>query len=116
MKYIAISLASLAVILGGLYLTVDGEILLTGAIVMSIILAIIIAFSLGIWYAHKLIQLGANIAIEAQNNNDQWDTTKTEALAKFGNEILRLKGDSYPALPEQSDTFNSNFIIEGLDE
>lgn len=118
MKYITISLAALSGIIAVLWLTIGGSALIIVLSVSSIMLVIISAFSLGIWFSHKSIQLGAKLAIEAQSNNDQWDTAKMNGLAKFGESMLKLKGgnnnNEYPLLEDSS--LDGQFMITGIEE
>jgi hypothetical protein len=120
MKWIAITLGSLTAMLGILYVAIGGTVLgITLAIIGStgIVMGM---FSLGVWYAHKSIQLGADLAIQAQSNNDQWDTVKTKALADFGSQMIKLKNQNtnngFPLLEQGNDTFDASFTISGIDE
>jgi hypothetical protein len=121
MKWIAISLTVLIIILAALWLAIGGSAL---AIALSILSAVTIAlgvFSLGIWYAHQSIQLGAKLATEAQNNNDRWDSVKMQSLAHFGGEIFKLKGSNqaatgFPLLESSNDTFDASFTIAGIED
>jgi hypothetical protein len=118
MKWIAVTLGSLSAILGILYIAIGGTIL---GIVLAVIgsTGIVMGmFSLGVWYAHRSIQLGAKLAIEAQSSNDQWDTTKIQSLTNFGKEMLKLRDNSsngYPLL-ESGEAFDTSFTISGIDE
>jgi hypothetical protein len=119
-KWITGSLVGLTLILAILYATVGGTFLLIGLSTVGLTVLISGIFSVGIWYAHRSIQLGAKLAIEAQNNNDRWDTVKMQSLAQYGKEILKLKGDNqatngYPLLEQDNDTFDVDFTIQGVD-
>lgn len=123
MKTAGIILSGLGVSLGVLYLTVGGPLLAIVLGAISLTLLIISVFGLGIWYAHKSISLGAKLAIDAQANNDKWDTVKMQSLAQFGGEMLKLKGgvtettNGYPPLLESGQDFNDfNLVITGLEE
>jgi hypothetical protein len=120
MKWIAIVMAILAMALAILYSIVGGVVLaimLGTTTVTTIILAI---FSLGIWYAHTSIRLGARISSEAINNNDRWDSIKMQALAQYGSEIFKLKSQNadrgFPLLGSGDDTFDASFTIQGADD
>lgn len=121
MKWIAITFANLTIILAALYLVIGGPVLAIALATIGLIAIVIGMFSLGIWYAHKSIRLGAKLAIEAQNNNDHWDTVKMQSLAQFGSDMIKLK-----SLPEGSaqsalgighvqDAFDASFTITGID-
>lgn len=120
MKWIAITLTVLTIILTILYFAIGSEILAIGLGTIGMIAIMVSVFSLGIWYAHKSIQLGAKLAIEAQNNNDKWDAVKAKSLAQFGGEILKLKGQNtnngYPLLESDNDTLDASFTIQGIDD
>lgn len=118
MKWIAISLAGLTIILSVLYFTIGGTILLIGLSTLGLLTIILSCFFLGAWYTHKSIQLGAKLAIEAQNNNDRWDNVKMKSLAQFGGEMLKLKGQNtdnrYPLLELDNDASDASFTIQGV--
>lgn len=121
MKWIALTLVTLTIILVILYFAIGGEILAIGLGIIGLIAIITSVFSLGIWYAHKSIQLGAKLVIEAQNNNDRWDSVKMESLAQFGGEVLKLRGQNnanYPLLEtgNNDDTVDVSFTIRGIDD
>jgi hypothetical protein len=120
MKWTAITLTILTAILAILYATIGGTILLIGLSTIGLLTVILSCFGLGIWYAHKSIQLGAKIATEAVNNNDRWDSVKMKSLAQFGGEIFKLKGDNqaangFPLLESNNDAFDASFTITGVD-
>lgn len=120
MKWIALTLTVLTIILAILYLAIGGTILAIGLGTIAMTTLILAVFSVGIWYAHRSIQLGANLAIEAQNNNDKWDSIKMQSLTKFGGDMLKLKGQNtdngYPLLESGNDAFDASFTIQGIDE
>ena len=122
-----LTVTSIAVILATLYAAIGGQALAIGLGVISITATIMGVFSLGIWYAHKSIQLGADLVTGAQNNNDQWDSKKMESLVQFSGDIFKIKGqqkqtdNGFPLLEsgiESSDSENGEtpFVIQGLDE
>jgi len=90
MKWIAIVLAISSGILASLYVTIGGTVLAIALSVTSMVVLIIGVFSLGIWYAHQSIQLGAKLALDSQRVNDQWDAIKTKGLTQFGGEMIKL--------------------------
>ena len=109
--------------LAALYFTIGGLALaiLLGTVTLTALICGV--FTLGIWYAHKSIQLGARLAIEAQNNNDRWDAEKMANLSRFGNEVLKLHrtqaaDSSFPPLLEMGngETLDAAFTIQGIDE
>lgn len=119
MKIVIISLSTSTGLLAVLWFAFGGPVLLIGLATISAVCLVISCFTLGIWYAHKSIQLGAQIANEAVNNNDKWDSVKMQSLAKFGGEMLRLKGgnehsNGFPLLEESSTDFD--LLISGIDE
>lgn len=118
MKAAGLILVGLGTTLTILYLTVGGHWLAIGLGAVSVTLLIVSVFTLGVWYAHKSIGLGAKLVIEAQTSNDQWDTAKIKSLTHFGTEMLKLKGDNnnggYPPLLESGNDFN--FTINGLED
>lgn len=120
MKWTAITLTVLMIILSVLYFTVGGTILLIGLSTIGLLTIILSCFFLGTWYTHKSIQLGANLVIEAQNNNDKWDSIKMKSLAQFGGEMLRLKENNQingdlPLLNQDDGMFDAPFTITGVD-
>lgn len=118
MKWITSILTVLTIILTILYLTIGGTILLISLATIGLTTVVLTIFSLGIWYAHSSIQLGAKIATEAVNNNDRWDSAKMQSLAAFSKEIFKIKGEhtdnGYPLL--EGDTMDASFTIQGIDE
>lgn len=120
MKWIVILLTALTTILAVLYLIIGGMGLAIALGTIGLTAIIMTVFSLGIWYAHKSIQLGAKLAIEAQNVNDQWDSVKMKSLSSFGSEIFKLAKSQgvdigFPPMLE-SDTIDASFTIQGIDE
>ncbi len=119
MKWIAITLTALTIILAILYLTIGGMVLAITLATIGLTAIMVSIFSLGIWYAHQSIRLGAKLVTEAQNNNDHWDTVKMQSLTQFGGEMLKLKGvdNKYPSLESgSSDNFNAPFTIQGISD
>jgi hypothetical protein len=119
MKLTIVGLSAATGISCALYLVFGGTALLVGVSTISLLTLTISCFTLGIWYSHKSIQLGAKIATEAVSNNDKWDTVKMQSLAQFGGEIFKLKGqgqgneNEYPLLEDISD---GQFMITGIDD
>ncbi len=122
MKWMVMAMAILAVALAILYSIVGGVVLaimLGTTLATTIILAI---FSIGIWYAHSSIRLGAQISSEAINNNDHWDAVKMQSLARFGGEMFKLKSQNqsadggFPLLGSGDDTFDASFTIQGAED
>ena len=121
MKWIAITLLTLTAILAILYLILGGYVLALALGTLALTVLIVAIFSLGIWYAHKSIQLGATLAIQAQAHNDRWDTAKTQALSRFGGDLLKLTKAQQPAswpplLQAGNDSIDASFTIHGLGE
>ena len=106
-------------ILSILYFAVGSTILAVGLGTVVLTVTVVSMFSLGVWYAHKSIRLGAELAIQAQNNNDQLDSVKMQSLDRFGGDVLKLKGQTggdnngYPLL---EDTLDGSFTIQGIDD
>lgn len=119
MKWTAITLTILTIILSVLYFAIESTILLIGLSTVVLLTIILSSLFLGSWYTHRSIELGARLAIEAQNNNDKWDSIKMKSLAQFGGEMLRFKGDNQaggqPLLNQGNDIFDNSFTITGVD-
>lgn len=56
------------------------------------------------WWTHKTILAGAELAIQAQGINDQWDAKKTAALSALVREGIKVNrsDEPLPALPENA--------------
>jgi hypothetical protein len=80
--WITLTLTVSTVTLAILYFTIGGLALGIALGTIGLTTIIISMFSLGIWYAHKSIQLGAKLATEAQANNDRWNTVKAFPIFK----------------------------------
>lgn len=117
-KWTAITLTTITATLGVFYFVIESTILLVGLSTIGLLTIILSCLFLGSWYTHKSIELGAKLAIEAQNNNDRWDSVKMKSLAQFGGEMLRLKGDNQqnvlPLLESNNDALDASFTIQGI--
>ena len=125
MKWTAILLITLTLILAWLYLTIGGLVLAIALGTLGLVTLIIGVFSLGIWYAHQSIKLGAELATNAQNHNDQWDAAKMQSLSRFGGELVKLAKNqstasepSFPPMLEmgQDSPIGSGFVIQGIED
>lgn len=120
MRNLAAGLLISTVVAAIAYFTIGG--LLLGIVFGTLLLTTLIVsiFSLGIWYAHKSISLGVNLAITAQTHNDQWDAHKLQSFSRFGSEMVKLaranqNGAGLPMLPDDDEIING-FLMNGFDE
>ncbi len=99
--------------------------------VLGLSAIILVAFTLGSRWSHKMIQEGARIAISSGAVNDQHDALKTKALAELvGHALKQFKHSApptgFPAMPSLppipdhrlmlTDYSEANFTIAGLEE
>lgn len=83
----------LTIVLLGLWLSahkIAAAIVVTAIAALFILLTHVGAFAAGIWWGRESVRMGADIAIRAQNFNDQWDTRKTTALANMATAMIKL--------------------------
>ncbi len=124
MKYVAITLAAVAAILGAVWASVGGVALGIGIGMLTFIAVIFAAFGLGSWWSARLMQAGANIALTAQTSDDNRDRAQIGALAGLVKETLKITGRSqaptqYPQLsiPPPADNIpDADFTVSGLDD
>jgi len=86
---------------------VAAAILGTAAFFVWLSLIVVTAVAVGAWWTRKAMADGANIALQAQTVNDQWDARKTAAFATLAKEMYRagqaaLPGGQNLALPMPS--------------
>ena len=124
MKYVAITLAAVAAILGAVWASVGGVALGIGIGMLTFIAVIFAAFGLGSWWSARLMQAGANIALTAQTSDDNRDRAQIGALAGLVKETLKITGRSqaptqYPQLsipPPVDNIPDADFTVSGLDD
>jgi hypothetical protein len=121
MKRTILTLIGLTALAGVAYAILQTTWLLIALVVVGGVLLILGVFFAGVYVARDMMGRGADIALKAQQLNDQWDAAKMAGLAHFGREIVKVKGDAlaisgqqYPALPPLG-TLDGNFTIAGLD-
>jgi len=113
---ILILLASLWAVVGGTALGI--ALAITGAV--SLLFAV---FALGGWWANRLMQAGAQIALQAQTSDDQRDLAQVRAIAGVVETTLKLaKANNAPPPLETNFTLERpdrpalpSFTIDGLD-
>lgn len=62
-----------------------------------ILLVLVAVWGAGSWWTVRTMQAGADIALRAQQINDQWDTRKTSALAGVFNSGVKAAQQHQPA-------------------
>ena len=90
-----------------IFLALDREIAaaITGTLTVGVLLSIthVSAFAAGTWYTRGAMQMGADIALQAQETNDRWDERKTKVygdLVREGARIGRMtRGASAETIP-----------------
>jgi hypothetical protein len=65
---------------------------ITGTLTLGTILAFthVLAFTAGAWYTRSAMQMGADVALRAQETNDRWDERKTVAFGRLMQEGARI--------------------------
>ncbi len=124
MKYIAITIAVLAAILGAVWASAGGVALAVGLGVLLLMALVFAGFGLGSWWSARLMQAGASIALTAQTSDDNRDRAQIGALAGLVKETLKITGRSqaptqYPQLsiPPPADNIpDADFTVSGLDD
>lgn len=79
---------------------------------------------LGFWLGQNSFKEGAKITLEAQRVNDEWDVNKTQALSRFGTEVVRMArmqqvDPGYPPLLEMGSgagAIEGDFIMTGFED
>ena len=89
------------------------EATLVGLVAIAFVLAVFLAFSIGNWWAARLMQAGAHIALQAQVSDDKRDGDLIRGLAEFSRQAKALpapQSDSlrYPPVAPPS------FVVSGL--
>ena len=121
MKLTLAIIASLAVVVGLLWLTVGGTALAIGIGIFFLVSIIFVAFGLGSWWSGKLMERGARIALHAQTSDDQRDMVQMRAMSGLAKEMLRLRGEAqqetgFPSLPVGEELVEGTFTVSGLEE
>lgn len=89
MRYIAISLVCICLILGSLWLSIGGAALAIGFGAITLVTVIFAAFALGSYWSAHLMNHGANIALRAQESDDRRDAQQLTALSAVIREAIQ---------------------------
>ena len=99
-----------------------GYALLVGLGAIGLTVVIFMSFALGVKWSHKLMVTGAELAINSQAKNDEYDAVKIKALSELTREAIKAKQEAlpapqagYPALPPFN-AIDGTFTIAGLDK
>lgn len=86
----------------------------TGTLTIGTILAAshVLAFAAGAWYTKGAMQVGADVALRAQETNDRWDERKTVAFGRLMQEGARI---GRQAAGSQPDAMPLPLPSQGLD-
>lgn len=75
----------------------------------------------GFWLGQYSFKEGARVTLDAQRVNDEWDVAKTQALSRFGSEVVKMARTQQtdPGLPplllEDGKTIDADFVFNGFD-
>jgi hypothetical protein len=121
MKYWAISLMSIGLIMAGLWYAFGGMALAVTLVTFISVLLLMLAFGLGSWWSGRLMERGAKIVLKAQTSDDRRDIDQVQALAGLMKETVRNNNSfayrpQYPSLPVNEEAAEIQFTIAGLEE
>ena len=126
-QFIAFSIV-IGIALAALWLAIDGAALAVGMGAVFIFTVMIVSYWVGWKQAMRGVEMGSNIALQAQASDDKRDTVQINALSGLVRETLKIGHQGAKQLPAQSqqpqfpplldggDVVDGNFVIRGLDD
>ena len=121
MKYLAIGLMSVSLVMIGLWYVVGGLALAVALLTLISVLLLLLAFGLGSWWSGRLMERGATIALKGHKSNGRRAREHGQTLAGLAQETIGTHHGfayrpSYPSLPNHEEATEAQFTIAGLEE